>query len=124
MAYRVGLVGTGGIARAHGKACQQIAEAELVAICDVSAEQLARYGEEFGVAARYTELDAMLREAELDIAIICTWGAFHAETGIQTLRFGAGKSRALRKALHPKRGRSSGLCRGWQEKPRPRGRGV
>ena len=83
MAYRVGLVGTGGIARAHGKACQQIAEAELVAICDVSAEQLARYGEEFGVAARYTELDAMLHEAELDIAIICTWGAFHAETGIQ-----------------------------------------
>ncbi|MCY3787475.1 MAG: Gfo/Idh/MocA family oxidoreductase [Gemmatimonadetes bacterium] len=83
MAYRVGLVGTGGIARAHGKACQRIAEAELVAICDVSEEQLARYGEEFGVAARYTELDAMLHEAELDIAIICTWGAFHAETGIQ-----------------------------------------
>ena len=25
----------------------------------------------------------MLHEAELDIAIVCTWGAFHAETGIQ-----------------------------------------
>ena len=83
MPYRVGLVGTGGIARAHGRACQQIAEAELVAVCDVSAAQLARYGEEFGVAARYTDLDAMLREAELDIAIICTWGASHAETGIR-----------------------------------------
>lgn len=82
MAYRVGLVGTGGIARAHGTACQQIAQAELVAICDVSAEQLARYGEEFGVAARYTDLDAMLRDAALDIAIICTWGASHAEAGI------------------------------------------
>ena len=74
---------TGGIARAHGKACKQIAEAELVAICDVSAEQLARYGEEFGVAAHYTELDTMLHDRELDIAIVCTWGAFHAETGIQ-----------------------------------------
>ena len=110
MAYRVGLVGTGGIARAHGTACQQIAEAELVAICDVSAEQLVRYGEEFDVAARYTELDAMLHEAELDIAIICTWGAFHAETGIQICDSGQVKGRALRKALHPKRGRSSGLC--------------
>ena len=88
MPYRVGLVGTGGIARAHGRACQQIAAAELVAVCDVSAAQLVRYGEEFGVAARYTDLDAMLREAELDIAIICTWGASHAETGIRLCNSG------------------------------------
>ena len=85
MAYRVGLVGTGGIARAHGNACQQIEEADLAAIYDVSEEQLARYGEEYGVAeeARYTDLDQMLNEAELDIVSICTWGCFHAEVGIQ-----------------------------------------
>lgn len=92
MSYRVGLVGTGGIARAHGRACQQIAAAELVAVCDVSAAQLVRYGEEFGVEARYTDLDAMLREAELDIAIICTWGAFHAETGIRICNSGRVKA--------------------------------
>ena len=92
MSYRVGLVGTGGIARAHGRACQQIAAAELVAVCDVSAAQLVRYGEEFGVEARYTDLDAMLREAELDIAIICTWGAFHAETGIHICNSGRVKA--------------------------------
>ena len=92
MSYRVGLVGTGGIARAHGRACQQIAAAELVAVCDVSATQLVRYGEEFGVEARYTDLDAMLREAELDIAIICTWGAFHAETGIRICNSGRVKA--------------------------------
>ena len=49
MTYRVGLVGTGGIARAHGNACQQIAEADLAAIYDVSEEQLVRFGEEYGV---------------------------------------------------------------------------
>ena len=92
MSYRVGLVGTGGIARAHGRACQQIAAAELVAVCDVSAAQLVRYGEEFGITARYTDLDAMLREAELDIAIICTWGAFHAETGIRICNSGRVKA--------------------------------
>ena len=83
MTYRVGIVGTGGIARAHGNACQQIEEAELVAIYDVSQEQLAKYGEEFGVAARYTDLDEMLAKEELDIVSICTWGCFHAEVGIQ-----------------------------------------
>lgn len=92
MSYRVGLVGTGGIARAHGRACQQIAAAELVAVCDVSAAQLVRYGEEFGIEARYTDLEAMLREAELDIAIICTWGAFHAETGIRICNSGRVKA--------------------------------
>ena len=67
MAYRVGIVGTGGIARAHGNACQQIEEAELVAIYDVSEEQLAKYGEEFGIEARYTDLDEMLAKEALDI---------------------------------------------------------
>jgi predicted dehydrogenase len=78
MSYRVGLVGTGGIARAHGNACQQIEEADLVAIYDVSEEQLASYGEEFAVEARYTDLGEMLAKENLDIVVICTWGCFHA----------------------------------------------
>jgi xylose dehydrogenase (NAD/NADP) len=83
---RVGLVGTGGIARAHASACAQVAEVELVAICDVSEENVQRFGEEFGVEARYVDLQAMLAEAELDIAIICTWGVFHAELGMEGAR--------------------------------------
>ena len=92
MAYRVGIVGTGGIARAHGNACQQIEEAELVAIYDVSEEQLAKYGEEFGVEARYTDLDEMLAKEALDIVSICTWGCFHAEVGIQVSNSGQVKA--------------------------------
>ena len=85
MAYRVGLVGTGGIARAHGNACQQIEEADLAAIYDISEEQLDRFGEEYGVPEeeRYTDLDQMLNAIDLDIVSICTWGCFHAEVGIQ-----------------------------------------
>jgi len=81
--YRIGIVGTGGIARAHGRACQELECAELRAICDISAEALNRYGDEFGVASRYLDLDEMLAAENLDIAIICTWGACHAEVGIQ-----------------------------------------
>lgn len=81
--YRVGLVGAGGIARAHAGACQQLDCAELVAICDVSAEALQRFGAEFNVAQRYRDLDAMLAEADLDIAIISNWGVYHAQTGVQ-----------------------------------------
>jgi predicted dehydrogenase len=81
--YRVGIVGTGGIARAHGRACKELKCAELCSICDISEEALNRYGDEFGVASRYLDLDEMLTTENLDIAIICTWGAYHAEVGIQ-----------------------------------------
>lgn len=83
--YRVGLVGTGGIANAHGNACQQAPSAELAAICDVSEDALARFGERFDVDPenQYLSLAEMLDAENLDIAIICTWGAFHAEVGIQ-----------------------------------------
>ena len=32
---------------------------------------------------RYLSLEEMLDAEDLDIAVICTWGAFHAEVGIQ-----------------------------------------
>jgi xylose dehydrogenase (NAD/NADP) len=83
---RIGIVGAGGIARAHASACAQVAGVELVAVCDVSAENAERFGEEFGIAARYSELAKMLAEAALDIAIICTWGVYHAEVGIEIAR--------------------------------------
>ena len=81
--YRVGIVGTGGIARAHGKACQALECARLAAICDISEGSLNRYGDQFGVTHRYLDLGDMLDSEELDITIICNWGAYHAETGIQ-----------------------------------------
>ncbi|NCV22788.1 MAG: gfo/Idh/MocA family oxidoreductase, partial [Chloroflexi bacterium] len=41
----VAIIGTGGIARAHARACREVEGVELVAICDVSPEALARFGE-------------------------------------------------------------------------------
>ncbi len=83
--FQVGLVGTGGIANAHGGACQQAPSAELAAICDVSESALAGFGERFSVDPenRYLSLEEMLDSEDLDIAVICTWGAFHAEVGIK-----------------------------------------
>ena len=80
--YRVGIVGAGGIARAHGGACRQVEDASLVAVCDVSREAADRFADEFDVQARYTDLAKMLAAEALDIAVICTWGVYHAEVGI------------------------------------------
>ncbi|MAP86358.1 hypothetical protein CMK16_03125 [Candidatus Poribacteria bacterium] len=90
--FRVGIVGTGGIARAHGSACQEAASAELCAICDVSEEALNLYGEAFEVSNRYLDLDEMLEKENLDIVSICTWGAYHAQNGIQIANSGKVKA--------------------------------
>ncbi len=82
-AYRVGIVGTGGIARAHGLACQALDDVDLCAICDVSEAALHRYGDEFAVPRRYLDLDEMLAAETLDVAIVCTWGTAHASTTIR-----------------------------------------
>ena len=86
MTYRLGIVGTGGMARAHGGACGQADAVDLVAIHDVAPAQLERYGDEFGVEGRYTNLDQMLDEADLDVVLFSTWGVFHAEIGMQVAR--------------------------------------
>ena len=88
-AYRVALVGAGGISRAHSRACALTDRAHLAAVCDVSQAALDRYREQFPeVPAAYLDLDRMLAREAIDIAIICTWGPHHAEVGERLARSG------------------------------------
>ena len=84
----VGLIGAGGIARAHAKACTQVDEVELVAVSDVSVEHARRLGDEWGVDACYDSVASMLIDQSLDIAILCMWGVFHAPVGIELAQTG------------------------------------
>lgn len=79
MPYKIGIIGSGGIAHAHGNAARSIDEVELTAICDASQESLDRYGDHFGVERRYQDLESMLTNEDLDFVVICTWGNSHAE---------------------------------------------
>ncbi|MFZ4385812.1 MAG: Gfo/Idh/MocA family protein [Chloroflexota bacterium] len=83
-AIGVAIIGTGGIARAHARACREVEGVELVAICDVSPEALARFGDEWHVPAsnRYPSVEALTEAIAPDIAIISTWGISHATMGI------------------------------------------
>ena len=92
--YRVALVGAGGIAGTHSTACALSERARLVAVCDVSQAALDRYRERFPeVPALYLDMDRMLAREDVDIAIICTWGAHHAAVGERLSR--SAKVRAI-----------------------------
>ena len=92
MTYRMGIVGVGGIAYCHGRAAREAPEAELAAICDLSEESLGRFGEAFGVSRRYTDLERMLHEEEIDILVVSTWGNSHADISIRAARTGRVKA--------------------------------
>ena len=74
----VGIVGAGSIARRHARACAEVAEAELVAVCDERPEAAAQLAGEAGARRHHGGLDAMLAAGPLDVAIVSTWGNSHA----------------------------------------------
>jgi predicted dehydrogenase len=61
---------------------------ELVAICDLLPDRLNALGNRFGVAARYTDFERMIREQEPDIVNIPTATKFHAPLAEAVLRMG------------------------------------
>jgi predicted dehydrogenase len=93
MALRVAIVGAGGIARQHARACREVAGVALAAVCDVRPEAAARLAEAFEVPAQYADLDALLAAAPLDLAIVATWGDSHA--AVTAALAGSGRVRAI-----------------------------
>jgi predicted dehydrogenase len=79
---RFAIVGCGVIHGTHVKAIQSLPdEAELVAVCDEDPERARATAEKHGVAA-FTDLAAMLREAEFDVLNVCTPSGLHAKHGV------------------------------------------
>lgn len=88
-ALRVGLIGAGGISRAHLRAYQQFPDqVELVAVCDINEAAARQRAGEAGVEAVYTDAAAMLRQAALDAVDICTIHDQHAPLAIAAAETG------------------------------------
>lgn len=75
---RLGFVGCGWWATfAHLPAAREHPGAEIAALAEPDAARLAAAGEEFGVAARFGDHEAMLAEVELDAVVIAAPNALH-----------------------------------------------
>ena len=86
---RIGIVGTGWWATAiQIPAIQGGADADVVALCDLDASRVALAGDRFGIAARYTDVAAMLAAERLDGVIVATPHVAHAAPAIAALRAG------------------------------------
>ena len=81
---KVGLVGVGGISGAHIPAWDEMADAELVALCDIRPERM----EKFTDKRCYTDFDEMLANEELDILDICLPTYLHADYAVKAMEKG------------------------------------
>jgi predicted dehydrogenase len=79
-ALRVGLVGAGWVTQYHLQAWQKLAgKAQIVAIADPSADNVAGRADAFGILKRFSSAPAMLDGCELDAVDIAAPRAVHAE---------------------------------------------
>ena len=87
---RVGIIGTGGISRAHQQAYQKAGGFEIVAVCDIFEEKAKKAAEEWGVPAEnaFTDIEQMLNSVDLDTISVCTYNQAHKDPTIAALKAG------------------------------------
>jgi len=85
--HRVGIVGCGGIARAHAKGYAMLPNAELAALYDTDRERAEAFAQKHGGEA-FASLEEMLDRAKPTAVSVCTPPAFHEEATCAALRAG------------------------------------
>jgi predicted dehydrogenase len=96
---RVGIIGTGLIAREHAIAIAMTPGAVLVAAADIAATRLQEFADVNGIARRYACAEELLADREVDLIAIATPPAIHEEVAVATLN--AGKHVLCEKPLAP-----------------------
>ena len=86
--YRVAIVGCRCRGGAAARAYHAHPRTNLVALCDLVAERRDALGDELGVAARYADLDIMIRETRPDLVAIPTGTEFHHPLLMRVLEHG------------------------------------
>ena len=84
---RVGVIGTGGIARTHLEGYRS-AGVDIVALCDVDAIVLAERQQSWEVAAGYTDYHDLLADPDVDAVSVCTPNATHHAITLDAARSG------------------------------------
>lgn len=85
---RIGLVGTGNIAKTHLEAYKHVENAEIVAACDINPENLSETAKLFGIKKTYSSEAEMIKNENLDAVDVCVWNCNHAACSIEALNAG------------------------------------
>ena len=85
---RWGIMGPGDIARSFAEGLKPIPEAELTAVASKSQERADKFGEEFGVSARYADYGELAADPNVDIVYVATLNPAHKDCCLAALNGG------------------------------------
>ena len=88
-AFRIGVVGCGGISSRHGRAGLESGKIQLVACCDIRESVAREWAETYDCEAWYTSYEEMIRDQDLDGVVLATWPNQHREQVERCLNAGA-----------------------------------
>ena len=92
----VAVIGVGFWGKNHVRVFSELAETELLAVCDVNEERAKSIGEKYGVEA-YSDSKELLKRKDIEAVSICTWTTTHAVEAMRALK--AGKHTFVEKPL-------------------------
>jgi len=86
---RVGIIGTGGIARIHAENLRRLdGRAVMVAACDIDVDRVRAFQAAWGIEAGFTDLEVLLDAVDVDIVHLCSPPGLHKEQAVAALRRG------------------------------------
>ena len=88
---RVGIIGCGGIANGkHMPSLSKVAEAEMVAFCDIIIERAEEAAKKYGKgeAKVYNDYKELLKDKSIDVIHVCTPNISHSEISVAALEAG------------------------------------
>lgn len=85
---RIGIVGVGHHAYRNILPALHYLPVDLVALCDINGELLARTATEYRGVATYTDAAVMYENEQLDAVLLCAGPRFHADLAVQALSAG------------------------------------
>ncbi|WP_249260676.1 Gfo/Idh/MocA family protein [Halomonas caseinilytica] len=85
---RLAIIGAGGMAGQHAQRFQEIADVEVVAVCDLDGDKAHTFAAEHGISAVYTDLEAMLARDDIDAVSNVTPDGVHKATTLAAIAAG------------------------------------
>ncbi|MDJ0926544.1 MAG: Gfo/Idh/MocA family oxidoreductase [Gammaproteobacteria bacterium] len=85
---RIGILGTGRMARDFATGLRDAPDLELLAIGSRSEESAAQFGDEFGVARRFDDYATLAADPDLELVYIATPHAMHCHNSMMCLEAG------------------------------------
>jgi UDP-N-acetylglucosamine 3-dehydrogenase len=84
---KTAVIGTGFWGRNHARTYKELAETELVAVCDIDAERANNLAKQFGVTP-YNSVEKLLRNEDVEAVSVCTWSTSLAKEATKAVESG------------------------------------